>query len=85
MKALEDVLQLLELWMRLGNFEGVDKFMDSIDVANCEPVILIGILTMTFHAKQQLYQRDCFLSRTEAQLRLSLGDVRTEALLRHRR
>lgn len=80
----EVVIGTFEHALRLNAFNDVDALFPQLNLS-LPPAALLGALSITFHAKDKLKNRDAFLARVEEKLRAELGDERTEDLLKHRR
>lgn len=87
MDAYETVsaLFLMERLLREDNFSEVDEVLKAYEVDRLQPATLLGVLTLTWHAKGQLSAREDFLARSEASMTTRLGSDRTQALLKLRR
>ena len=78
-------LDVLEEHLRISQFSAVDRVFMSLNVSGADPAELLGILTLTFYAKDRLAERAFFLERVEIELRRQLGGERAEKLLETRR
>jgi hypothetical protein len=81
----EVILGSFEFVLRMGKFDDADVLLTQLNIATLPPEALLSALSITFHAKDKLKNRETFLVQVEARLRADLGDVRTEDLLKHRR
>jgi hypothetical protein len=86
-KQAENAVAGFEHWLHQDMFTQADELLMLYKnkIENWPPVVLLGILSITFPAKDRLKNHDDFLRRAEAKLRADLGDVRANDLLRHRR
>lgn len=84
-KRVEDAIAGFEHWLHQNMFSQADELLTLYKIENCDPAMLLGILSITFHAKDRLKNRDDFLRRAEVRLRATLGDERADDLLRSRR
>lgn len=84
-KQAEMAVAGFEHWLHQDMFAQADELLMLYKIENCPPAVLLGILSITFPAKDRLKNRADFLRRTETKLRADLGDVRANDLLRHRR
>ena len=85
-RALRRCMSELDGKLRLGKTDEVDSILSSIDVSRVLPEVLLGILTVSAHARpEDLPSRPRFVQRAEVRVRALLGDERAERLLRRRR
>lgn len=83
--ALEHALAYLEPTLRAGRFAEADEYLTALDVGAASPLVLIGILSLTFWGKEKMLARPAFLVRAEERVRATLGPARAESLLAARR
>lgn len=83
--ALEHAVTVLEYELRNGNVSRVDNVLSLLDPEVLTPLIIIGILTITFWGKDYLTKRAEFLAKAEIALPKQLGTERAERLLQNRR
>jgi len=83
--ALERAVSTFENLLRGGHFNEADALLKAAVVTKLNPSVLLGILTITYHAKTELRERGGFLARSEPCLVRSLGADRAEKLLAVRR
>jgi len=84
-RALERAIATLEKMFRTERFEEADTLIARADVERLAPRVLLGMLTISYHAKARLKKRPEFLAGAEARLRRALGSDRTALLLASRR
>lgn len=84
-RMTEQLIAGFERLLRSDLFSHADELLLQLDETRLPPAALLGALTITFHAKDKLKNRDAFLVRAETKLRAELGDAHTEDLLKHRR
>ena len=80
-----EMLVCLEELLSSGDFEAVDAYLNTTDVDNLTPAMMLAALSITRPAADKLEHREDFISRVETNLSKALGDARTERLLQSRR
>lgn len=83
MVTLEAVLRHLEHLLAAGRFAAVDEWVASCPVS--DPLVVLGVLSITSAARDRLAKREDFLTRAEPFLVRTLGAERTAKLLENRR
>jgi len=83
--SVENAIAGFEHWLRQDMYAQADELLMLYKIDRCDPATLLGILSITYHAKDRLKNRGDFLRRAEVKLRAELGDERTDDLLRSRR
>jgi hypothetical protein len=83
-RVTEEVVAALEHWLHQDMFAQVDDLLRTFRL-DLPPAALIGALSITYHAKSKLKNRDAFLAKVETRLKAELGEARTEELLKSRR
>lgn len=83
-EALQKALCYAEERLRNGHFDEVDRFLDYLKVTNLSSVVLLTILTITWHGKDRLLRREDFRVRSREQMIREWGEERTEKLLKTR-
>lgn len=81
----EAVLAGFEHWLSQGMFTQVDDLLRSVRIEKLSAASLVAILSITFHGKDKLKDRDAFVRRVEDRLKSELGDDRASDLLKSRR
>jgi hypothetical protein len=79
------MLLLLEPLLRNAHMAEADKVLSDADVEALLTPTLLAVLSLTWHAKADLYTRQGFLERAETVLVELLGKERAERLLKNRR
>ncbi len=82
---LNEAVSVIERLFRKGKFQVVDQALTYLKVDAIPSEVLLGILTITFHAKEHLPSRPAFLAEAEPVLIARLGSQRANALLKYRR
>lgn len=83
--ASEVALNYLEHELSAGSFETVNALLAEASAEQLSPAVLLIILGITVHGKDQLPLRPRFLEITEQKLTQELGQVRALKLLEMRR
>lgn len=83
--ALLRLLKRFELDLRSGEFQHVDALLGELDPERLSPSVVLGALTMTYPASNQLARRGEFVASAERSLHNRLGADRAAALLQSRR
>lgn len=83
-RAVEITLANFEALLRAGDFAGVDELLECSPVDEDTPAEIVAILSITFHGKDQLRERDAFVERASAFLTDKLGAERARALMENR-
>lgn len=83
--ASEMLLGYIEKKLRDGEYAGVDRLLPALEPFKLAPETILTALTITWHAKEFLNERDDFLLRCETALQQKLGKERVEKLLANRR
>ncbi len=78
-------LDYLEKQLSDGCFSTVDEFFVKAEVERLNPSVLVIALSITFHGKQHLTQREQFLDKAEHKIIEALGKDRALELLKNRR
>lgn len=81
----ELALTVLNQWLSKNRFSTANEFLAEADVERLNATVLVSILTITFHGKQHLSERQKFLEKAETQMVKELGQDRTAKLLETRR
>ncbi len=81
----QELLGWLEENLRHGNFELVDDYLARDNPERLTEVGMLIVLTITFHGKEHLANRNIFLEKVEPLLKARLGVERAENLLKNRR
>jgi hypothetical protein len=85
-RQLVQWLCTLEPLLRMGDMAAADKFLDDLVVTeDVHTASLLGVISLTWHAKAHLYRRDAFIERVDPVMIERLGKERAENLLNHRR
>lgn len=84
-EAADLMLDALEWHLRNGEFDDVDAVLVELEPARLGTAVLLVVLTITWHGRDDLLERDGFVLRAERALRERLGAARAEALLASRR
>ncbi len=84
-ERMDLVFEALDDAFCAGEFALVDARLPLVDVTQHNPTVLLGILTMTWHAKEHLPSRPAFLDAAEASMRERLGNERAAKLLENLR
>jgi hypothetical protein len=81
---LTEAVSVIEQLFRKGKFQVVDQALTYLKVDSIPSEVLLGILTITYHAKEHLPSRSAFLAEAEPILVARLGPQRVNALLKYR-
>src|ERR1700743_2687932 len=65
---LSAMMDLLDDSLEKYDYQSVDNFLKEINISDLNPTIIIGILAMTYPAKDRLNNRQSFLEQAETVL-----------------
>lgn len=78
--AIQVLFHEVDRWLREGRFDWTDKFLEELDVKKLDTNLIVGVLSITLAAKNELTKREAYVKRAREYL-VELCPDRVDRLL----